>query len=83
MLGHGQFGRVYGGICRENGKNVAIKIIDKSKHQDPSIQTDTSIFQNEILFLCNFRHPGVIDFHDLFESDDRVNRKEKISFISS
>jgi serine/threonine protein kinase len=58
LLGSGQFGQVYGGICKVNNHQVAIKVIDKTRFKD--FQAETSVFQNEITILYNVQHPGIV-----------------------
>ena len=70
QLGSGQFGEVYGGICKETREAVAIKVIDKTRFQDN--QFETSIFQNEITILYNVKHPGIVRLDALFNEIERV-----------
>jgi hypothetical protein len=70
QLGSGQFGQVYGGICKATKEAVAIKVIDKTRFQD--FQIETSIFQNEITILYNVKHPGVVRLHALFDEVEHV-----------
>jgi serine/threonine protein kinase len=71
-LGSGQFGQVYGGLCKTTKQRVAIKVIDKTRFQD--FQTETSIFQNEITILYNVQHPGIVKLHALFDEGNHVIR---------
>jgi serine/threonine protein kinase len=70
-LGSGQFGQVYGGVCKTTKQQVAIKVIDKTRFQD--FQTETSIFQNEITILYNVQHPGIVKLHALFDEGNHVS----------
>ena len=71
QLGSGQFGQVYGGICKANKEQVAIKVIDKTRFQD--INIETTIFQNEITILYNVKHPGIVKLHALFDEVEHVS----------
>jgi hypothetical protein len=73
LLGSGQFGQVYGGICKSNNKPVAIKVIDKSRFKD--FQFETTVFQNEITILYNIEHPGILKLLSLFDQTDHVKFK--------
>lgn len=70
QLGSGQFGQVYGGICKATKQAVAIKVIDKTRFQD--FQNEISIFQNEITILYNVKHPGIVKLHALFDEVEHV-----------
>lgn len=70
QLGSGQFGQVYGGICKATKQPVAIKVIDKTRFQD--FQTETTIFQNEITILYNVQHPGIVKLYALFDEVEHV-----------
>jgi serine/threonine protein kinase len=76
LLGSGQFGQVYSGICKLNNQPVAIKVIDKSRFKD--FQAETNIFQNEITILYNFQHPGIVRLFALFDEVDSVNLRFKL-----
>ncbi|XP_041927431.1 serine/threonine-protein kinase D1 isoform X1 [Alosa sapidissima] len=68
VLGSGQFGIVYGGKHRKTGRDVAIKIIDKSRF--PTKQE--SQLRNEVAILQNLHHPGVVNLECMFETPERV-----------
>ncbi len=70
MLGSGQFGQVYGGLCKANNQKVAIKVIDKTRFKD--FLAETSVFQNEITILYNVQHPGIVRLFALFDEVDHV-----------
>lgn len=70
LLGSGQFGQVYGGLCKATNQPVAIKVIDKTRFKD--FQAETSIFQNEITILYNVQHPGIVRLFALFDEVDHV-----------
>ena len=71
LLGSGQFGQVYGGICKANNQSVAIKVIDKTRFKEA--QAETSVFQNEITILYNIQHPGIVKLMALFDEVDNVS----------
>ena len=71
ILGSGQFGQVYGGICKLTNQPVAIKIIHMSRFSD--IKSETNIFQNEITLLYNINHPGIVRLFALFNEVDKVS----------
>ena len=71
ILGSGQFGQVYGGICKLTNQSVAIKVIDKSRFSD--FKAETSLFQNELTLLYNINHPGIIKLFALFDEVDNVS----------
>ena len=62
---------MYGGKCKVTNQKVAIKIIDKSRFQD--INTDTSVFQNEVTILHNMKHPGIVKLFALYDNNESVN----------
>lgn len=70
LLGSGQFGQVYGGFCKVSNQPVAIKIIDKARFQD--INTETSIFQNEVTILYNMKHPGIVKLFALYDNSENL-----------
>lgn len=70
LLGSGQFGQVYGGICKANNQAVAIKVIDKTRFKEA--QAETSVFQNEITILYNIQHPGIVKLMALFDEVDNL-----------
>lgn len=69
LLGSGQFGTVYGGIQRNNGKHMAVKIIDKQKF--PSNKADA--LRTEVDILQKVNHPGVVEFQQMLETPERVS----------
>lgn len=68
LLGSGQFGTVYGGIRRNTGKHVAVKVIDKMKF--PSNKADA--LRTEVDILQKVRYPGVVEFQTMLETPERV-----------
>ncbi|KAI1719904.1 protein kinase domain-containing protein [Ditylenchus destructor] len=68
ILGSGQFGTVYGGIHRKTGAHVAVKLIDKLKfpsNKEAALRTEVEILQK-------VRHPGVVGFQQMLETQDRI-----------
>lgn len=68
ILGSGQFGIVYGGVHRESGRDVAIKVIDKQRF--PTKQE--AQLKNEVGILQHVNHPGVVNLEEMFETPERV-----------
>ncbi|CAH3137198.1 unnamed protein product [Porites lobata] len=69
ILGSGQFGIVYGGVHRESGRDVAIKVIDKLRF--PTKQE--AQLKNEFVFILqHVKHPGVVGLEKMFETPERV-----------
>lgn len=68
ILGSGQFGIVYGGVHRESGRDVAIKVIDKLRF--PTKQE--AQLKNEVAILQHVKHPGVVGLEKMFETPERV-----------
>lgn len=71
ILGSGQFGTVYGGAQRKTGRDMAVKVIDKMKF--PSKQE--AALRTEVEILQKVRHPGVVEFLQMFETAERVKQK--------
>ncbi|KAG1684723.1 Serine/threonine-protein kinase D3 [Nymphon striatum] len=68
VLGSGQFGIVYGGVHRQSGRAVAIKIIDKKRF--PTKQE--AQLKNEVSILQNIQHHGVVNLEKMFETPERI-----------
>lgn len=68
VLGSGQFGIVYGGIHKTNGRSVAIKVIDKLRF--PTKQE--AQLKNEVQILQNIHYPGVVNLEKMFETPERI-----------
>jgi hypothetical protein len=68
FLGKGNFGEVRLGIDKKTNKQVAIKIVEKSKRDLKEINAVRR--EAEILIKC--KHPNIIKYIDLFESKDRI-----------
>ncbi|XP_065661834.1 serine/threonine-protein kinase D3 isoform X3 [Hydra vulgaris] len=68
ILGSGQFGIVYGGVHRKTGKDVAVKVIEKSRF--PS--KEERALKNEVTILQNISHPAVVNLEKMFETPERI-----------
>ncbi|CAB3986942.1 serine threonine- kinase D3 [Paramuricea clavata] len=68
ILGSGQFGIVYGGVHRETGKEVAVKIVDKLRF--PTKQATQ--LKNEVSILQDLHHQGVVNLYHFFETPEKV-----------
>lgn len=68
ILGSGQFGIVYGGVHRNSGRQVAIKMIDKLRF--PTKQE--AQLKNEVSILQNLQHRGVVNLEKMFETPEKI-----------
>ncbi|EDO41241.1 predicted protein, partial [Nematostella vectensis] len=68
ILGSGQFGIVYGGVHRQSGREVAVKVIDKLRF--PTKQE--AQLKNEVAILKQLNHPGMVTLEQMFETQERV-----------
>ncbi|XP_013409861.1 serine/threonine-protein kinase D3 isoform X3 [Lingula anatina] len=68
VLGSGQFGIVYGGKCKRDAREVAIKVIDKLRF--PTKQE--AQLKNEVSILQNLHHPGVVNLEQMYETPDKI-----------
>ncbi|KAM6949587.1 LOW QUALITY PROTEIN: protein kinase D4, partial [Aplochiton taeniatus] len=68
FLGSGQFGVVYGGTHRQSGRTVAVKVIDKTRFPNEQERQ----LRNEVAFLQNLSHLGVVQLEAMFESIEYV-----------
>lgn len=67
VLGTGAFSEVRQGIDKRDGKNVAIKIIDRSKCKGKEDMIDT-----EVRILQRIDHPHIIKLYDKYEFDGKI-----------
>uniref|UniRef100_A0A915EHX5 Protein kinase C n=1 Tax=Ditylenchus dipsaci TaxID=166011 RepID=A0A915EHX5_9BILA len=71
VLGSGQFGTVYGGIHRQSGREVAVKVIAKdrfSKKSNAGVET----LKSEVAILQAVDHQGIIKLESMFETKDKI-----------
>jgi len=68
VLGSGQFGVVYGGVFKRTGREVAIKVIEKSRF----LTKHEAQLKNEVLILQNVKHSGVVRLEKMLETPDRI-----------
>ncbi|XP_028840800.1 protein kinase D4 isoform X2 [Denticeps clupeoides] len=68
VLGSGQFGIVYGGAHRQSGRQVAVKVVDKSRFPT-KLERQT---RNEVAILQTLSHLGVIFLEAMFETAELV-----------
>lgn len=68
VLGSGQFGVVYKGTHRTSARPVAIKVIDKTRFPNKHERQ----LRNEVAFLQNLTHPGVVLLEGMFETLEYV-----------
>ncbi|XP_046849101.1 serine/threonine-protein kinase D3-like isoform X2 [Xenia sp. Carnegie-2017] len=68
ILGSGQFGIVYGGVHRETGNEVAVKIVNKLRF--PTKQATQ--LKNEVAILQDLRHQGVVNLYHFFETVEKI-----------
>mmetsp|Transcript_32449 Transcript_32449/g.50542 ORF Transcript_32449/g.50542 Transcript_32449/m.50542 type:complete len:514 (+) Transcript_32449:267-1808(+) len=69
VLGQGRFAVVKRATNRETGETVAVKVINKAKCTKPE---DTAKLHREIDILKRIRHPGCVQFHEVFETKTHV-----------
>jgi serine/threonine protein kinase len=67
-LGKGKFGLVKLGIYKENGRKVAIKIINKKLVEPVDIQQ----LKSELDILKIAKHPNIIKLYDVFENEKLI-----------
>ncbi len=66
VLGQGQFGKVWKAIHAKNGKEFAIKKIDKSKiNSNPILKR---LLKTEVSIMHEIHHPNILHLHDFLES---------------
>lgn len=68
VLGSGQFGTVYGGVHRKSGREIAIKVIDKTRFP----RKQEAQLKNEVSILQSIKHPGIVNLEKMFETPERI-----------
>lgn len=68
-IGKGTFGKVYQGLHRPTGQNVAIKILEKNRIEN---EADFTRIQREIHILRKLRHPHIVQLFEILESDSKI-----------
>lgn len=68
VIGKGAFGEVRLGHIKENGNEVAIKVLLKRKMR----MKDYDLFRNEIDALKLCQHPNIVQLYDVIESLDNI-----------
>jgi serine/threonine protein kinase len=66
-LGTGAFSEVKKAINKENGDQVAIKIIDRQKCAGKE-----NMIQSEISILQKVKHENIVQLYELFETKDKI-----------
>jgi hypothetical protein len=64
QLGEGNFATVVRGKCRRTGKDVAVKVVPKSKMTEDSIRHEVAVLQRVSL------HKRIASLEALYEADD-------------
>jgi len=67
LLGKGSFARVHKAIKKRDGKEYAIKTIEKAKIFEHTRNLQS--MEREIAILRILNHPGVIKLHEVYEND--------------
>ncbi len=68
-LGEGTFGSVKLGKQIQTGKQVAIKILEKSRIKD---KTDIERVVREIKILNEIDHPNFVQLYEIIENTERI-----------
>ncbi len=63
-VGVGKFSRVYRGVNKHTGEDVAIKKIDKSRLTDH----EKELLRTEIAILKTLSHPYIVELIELYET---------------
>uniref|UniRef100_A0A914H2P8 Protein kinase domain-containing protein n=1 Tax=Globodera rostochiensis TaxID=31243 RepID=A0A914H2P8_GLORO len=71
VLGAGQFGTVYAGTDRKNGRRIAVKVIVKAKLSLKST-FNVGTLRNEFTLLKKLKHPCIVKFEMLSESSKEI-----------
>ncbi|MEZ4463850.1 MAG: serine/threonine-protein kinase [bacterium] len=64
IIGRGGLGTVYRGIQAPIGREVAIKVINRQRADDPSLRKR---FQREAAAAAHLKHPGIVALYDFGE----------------
>lgn len=70
LLGKGSFGKVYLGARKKDGKEVAIKSIDKTRICRK--YRDVKCLVREIELLRTLSHPGIVKLYEVHESTHHI-----------
>ncbi|CAD8075315.1 unnamed protein product [Paramecium primaurelia] len=68
-IGKGTFGKVYRGLHKPTQQFVAIKILEKSRIEQPA---DFTRIQREIHILRKLRHPNIVQLYEILESETKI-----------
>lgn len=66
VIGEGSFGQVRLVINKQNNKQYAIKIMERSCSKG---ETRENLLQNEIDILCDVTHPNILEIYELLKDD--------------
>ncbi|KAJ3115708.1 hypothetical protein HK098_006878, partial [Nowakowskiella sp. JEL0407] len=67
QLGRGSFGRVYVGVCKDTGEEVAIKEIQRVSGGD------SEYVRREISILMSVKHPKILEIKAVFERENKIS----------
>jgi len=68
-IGRGGFSIVYEATCKENGNQVAVKVIDKNKQDDEQIV----LLRREITIMRKLDHPNIVKLYDVYDEDKTIS----------
>ena len=71
-LGRGGWGEVYRGLHRDQGVNVAIKVLHREGQSD---ERKIAAFRNEVRAVARLNHPGIVWILDYGEIDPEAQRR--------
>ncbi|KAF6040931.1 PLK4 [Bugula neritina] len=69
MIGRGGFASVYRARCHSTGKNVAVKIIDKSRMKSSGMLERV---KKEVEIHSRLKHPSILELHSFCEDANHV-----------
>ena len=69
MIGRGAFACVYRATCKRNGRNCAIKMIDKRSMRKSGM---VSRVRSEVEIHAQLKHPSILELYHCFEDPDHV-----------